>query len=399
MPADVESYGQFNTHFDGHGLLMKKRTLLALAFCILLLAATISCVQKFQSFQMPRPYAVEKIAVQAQQSKPKNIILMVGDGMSLATMYTAWTANRGHLNIENCRYVGLSKTYSADQLLTDSAAGGTAFATGHKTRNHSVGVDKIGTPQASILEIARQHGLATGLIATCNILDATPAVFVAKMGDRYKWNEIELQYVAGEVDFVCGGGWKYFKHRKDGRDLTKELAGKGYQLPRTVEELERINEGKVFALLADGDLPLPRERGAVLPRATMKAIELLSRNEKGFFLMIEGSMIDDGGHDNQLDRLMDEVHDFDRAVGKVLQWAAKDGETLVVVTADHETGGWTLLGGDIATGTVKGKFSTEDHSGVMVPVYSFGPKAETFTGIFENTDLFYKMLAAYGFGD
>ena len=131
----------------------------------------------------------------------------------------------------------------------------------------------------------------------------------------------------------------------------------------------------------------------------MKALELLSQDDQGFFLMIEGSMIDDGGHDNQLDRLMDEVHDFDRAVGKVLQWAAEDGETLVVVTADHETGGWTLLGGDIASGKVRGKFSTDGHSGVMVPVYSFGPKAEAFTGIFENTDLFYKMLAAYGFGD
>ncbi len=131
----------------------------------------------------------------------------------------------------------------------------------------------------------------------------------------------------------------------------------------------------------------------------MKAIELLGKNEQGFFLMIEGSMIDDGGHDNQLERMMDEVHDFDRTVGRVLKWAAEDGETLVVVTSDHETGGWTLLGGDIATGTVRGKFATEDHSGVMVPVYSFGPKSETFTGIYENTDLFNKMLAAFAFGD
>jgi alkaline phosphatase len=378
---------------------MKKRTLVQSILCLLLAAGAVSCAQKFQTFQMPRTYAVEKIAAQAQQSKAKNIILMIGDGMSLATMYTAWVANQGHLNVENCQYTGLSKTYSADQLLTDSAAGGTAFATGHKTKNHSIGIDAKGNPQTSILEIAKRHGLSAGLIATCNILDATPAAFIAKMGDRYKWNEIELQYVAGDVDFVCGGGWNNFKHRKDGRDLTRELADKGYRLPRTVEELEKIADGKVFALLADGDLPKPNLRGDVLSRAAMKAIELLSRNEKGFFLMIEGSMIDDGGHDNQLDRMMEEVHDFDRTVGKVLQWAAKDGETLVVVTADHETGGWTLLGGDIATGTVKGKFSTEDHSGVMVPVYSFGPKAETFTGIFENTDLFYKMLAAYGFGD
>lgn len=378
---------------------MNKRTLPSLTFCFLLLVGNFSCVQKIQTFQMPRPYAVEKIAGQVKQDKPKNIILMVGDGLSLATMYTAWTANRGHLNIENCQYVGLAKTYSANQLITNSAAAGTALATGRKTNNGSVGVDAGGKPQASILEIARQHGLSTGLIATCNILDATPAAFVAKTSDRHQWDEIALQYVANEVDFVCGGGWKYFKKGKDGRDLTKELAGKGYQLPRTVEELEKISKGKVFALVADNNLPEPKKRGDALSRAAMKAIELLSQDEQGFFLMIEGSMIDDGGHYNKLDMLMDEVHDFDRTVGKVLNWAAKDGETMVVITADHETGGWTLLGGDIATGRVNGKFSTSDHSGVMVPVYSFGPKAETFTGIFENTDLFYKMLSAYGFGD
>jgi alkaline phosphatase len=367
--------------------------------CLLLAAGAFSCAHKLQTFQMSRPYAVEKIVAPALRDKPRNIILMVGDGMSLSAMYTAWAANRGHLNIENCPYTGLSKTYSANRLLTDSAAGGTAFATGRKTDNGHVGVDPGGKPLPSILEIAKGHGLGTGLIATCNILDATPAVFVAKMGDRHKWNEIELQFVDAGVDFVCGGGWKNFKERKDGRDLTRELAARGYRLPRTVDELEKIGGGKVFALLADGDLPKPRERGDVLSRAALKAIELLSGSGRGFFLMIEGSMIDDGGHDNDLERMMDEVHDFDRAVGKVLQWAARDGATLVVVTADHETGGWTLLGGDIATGTVKGKFSTGDHSGVMVPVYAFGPGGEAFTGIFENTDLFYKMLSAYGFGD
>lgn len=378
---------------------MKKRALIPSILCLLLAAGTFSCAQKFQTFQATRPYAVEKIASPEKRDKAKNIILMIGDGMSLSTMYTAWAANRGRLNLENCQYTGLAKTYSANRLLTDSAAGATAFATGRKTGNGSVGVDADGKPRPSILEIAKRHGLATGLIATCNILDATPSAFVAKMGDRHKWNEIELQYVDAGVDFVCGGGWANFRQRRDGRDLTGELAARGYQLPRTVAELEKIDRGKVFALLADDNLPPAGERGDTLSRAALKATGLLSREERGFFLMIEGSMIDDWGHENKLGLMMDEVHDFDRAVGKVLQWAARDGATLVVVTADHETGGWTLLGGDIASGKVKGKFSTDGHSGVMVPVYSFGPRAETFTGIFENTDLFYKMLAAYGFGD
>ncbi|HUU05964.1 MAG TPA: alkaline phosphatase, partial [Patescibacteria group bacterium] len=151
---------------------MKKRALLSLTFCFLFLIGNFSCVQKIQTFRMPRPYAVEKITAPAKQDKPKNIILMVGDGMSLATMYTAWTANKGHLNIENCQYVGLAKTYSANRLITNSAAAGTAFATGSKTNNSYVGVDACGKPQPSILEIAKRHGLCAGLIATCNILDA-----------------------------------------------------------------------------------------------------------------------------------------------------------------------------------------------------------------------------------
>ena len=123
----------------------------------------------------------------------------------------------------------------------------------------------------------------------------------------------------------------------------------------------------------------------------MKAIDLLGQNPEGFFLMVEGSQLDDYGHFNDIDLLMQETHDFDRTIGKVFEWAAADGETLVVVTADHETGGLTLVGGSLPEGEIIGKFSTGDHSGVMVPVYAFGPGAELFTGIYENTDIFEKI--------
>jgi alkaline phosphatase len=139
------------------------------------------------------------------------------------------------------------------------------------------------------------------------------------------------------------------------------------------------------------DTPLPDERGDLLARASLKGIELLNQNKKGFFMMIEGSQLDDYGHFNQLDMLMKETHDFDRTIGAVMKWAAKDGETLVVVTADHETGGLTLLGGDLEKGTVTCHFSTRDHSGTMVPVYAFGPGSEQFTGFMDNTDIFKKI--------
>jgi alkaline phosphatase len=384
--------------------MIKKRILLNSLFYFLILLSNFSLAQNTlreeqYTYQLNKPYQVEKITVQDRSDKPKNIILMVGDGMSLSIMYTAWVANRGHLNIENCEFTGLSKTYSADHLITDSGAGGTAFATGHKTNNGSVGVDADGRSNPSILEIAKDYHLSAGLIATCNVLDATPSDFIVKINDRDKWDDIALQYVSSKVDFVCGGGWKNFKNGKGGIDLTEKLSNEGYLLPRTIEDLKEIKEGKVFALLADDNLPVPEKRGEELSEASMKAIELLNQNENGFFLMIEGSMIDDRAHKNNISLLMDETLDFDRTVGEVLKWAAKDGETLVVITADHETGGWTLLGGDIPSGKVTGNFSTDGHSGVMVPVYSFGPKAEIFSGIFENTDLFYKMVKAYGFSN
>jgi alkaline phosphatase len=135
----------------------------------------------------------------------------------------------------------------------------------------------------------------------------------------------------------------------------------------------------------------------MLPDASGKAIEILSMNKKGFFLMIEGSQIDWAGHTNSADTLIDETLDFDKTIGRVLDFAEKDGHTLVVITADHETGGVTIVDGDKKSRTVKLSFSTTDHTAVMVPVYAFGPGAEKFTGIYDNTELFYKILASYKF--
>jgi alkaline phosphatase len=142
----------------------------------------------------------------------------------------------------------------------------------------------------------------------------------------------------------------------------------------------------------EGQLPLAKERGDLFTKASLHAIDLLSQNKKGFFAMLEGSRIDDCGHWNDMPKLMEEVFDFDRTIGKVLKWAEKDGQTLVIVLADHETGGLTLLDGDIKTGTVSGNFSSKGHSGIMVPVYAYGPRADEFAGIYENTEVFQKIV-------
>ena len=316
---------------------------------------------------------------------------MIGDGMSLMHVYSAWTANRGKLYLDNSQAVGLSKTYCVDKLITDSGAGGTAIATGQKTKYHYVGVDPQGNELPSLITLSKQKGMSTGIAVTCRLWDATPADFCCHNVDRDDEFDLVADYVECGADYVVGGGAEKFENRPDGRNIFQELEAKGYQVARSWEEAQALKNGKIFAVTDKRDTPVPAERGDRLALSALKGMDIMDKNKKGFFMMIEGSQLDDYGHFNDLDLLMQETHDFDRTVGKVFEWAAKDGETLVVVTADHETGGLTLVDGDLQKGEIKCKFSTGSHSGVMVPVYAFGPGAEHFTGLYENTDIFHKI--------
>lgn len=344
-----------------------------------------------QTFTYEHPYAVEKLQA-PKGKKVKNVILMIGDGMSLMHVYTAWSANHGKLWLENAQATGLSKTWAVKKLVTDSGSGGTSLATGVKTVYHAVGVDPEGKPLTSLVDVAKELGKDAGMAVTCRLWDATPCDFCCHNIDRDKEEELIGDYPTSGVDFVFGGGAQKFTNRKDGRDIFKELQKKGYHVSRTLDDFFAYDKNsRIFAVPYDKDTPLPDERGDLLARASMKGISLMNQNKNGFFMMIEGSQLDDYGHFNQLDLLMKETLDFDQTVGEVMKWAAKDGETLVVVTADHETGGLTLVNGNKDEGRVECCFSTKDHSGAMVPVYAFGPGAENFTGIFENTDVFKKI--------
>lgn len=344
-----------------------------------------------QTFTYEHPYAVEKLQA-PKGKKVKNVILMIGDGMSLMHVYTAWTANRGKLWLENAQATGLSKTWAVKKLVTDSGSGGTSLATGVKTVYHAVGVDPEGKPLTSLVDVAKELGKDAGMAVTCRLWDATPCDFCCHNIDRDKEEELVGDYPTSGLDFVFGGGAQKFTNRKDGRDIFKELQKKGYHVSRTLDDFFAYDKNsRIFAVPYDKDTPLPDERGDLLARASMKGISLMNQNKNGFFMMIEGSQLDDYGHFNQLDLLIKETLDFDQTVGEVMKWAAKDGETLVVVTADHETGGLTLVNGNKDEGRVECCFSTKDHSGAMVPVYAFGPGAENFTGIFENTNVFKKI--------
>lgn len=361
----------------------------ALALCVH--SANAQYNMPTQTFTYEHPYAVEKLQA-PKGKKVKNVILMIGDGMSLMHVYTAWAANRGKLWLENAQATGLSKTWAVKKLVTDSGSGGTSLATGVKTVYHAVGVDPEGKPLTSLVDVAKELGKDAGMAVTCRLWDATPCDFCCHNIDRDKEEELVGDYPTSGVDFVFGGGAQKFTNRKDGRDIFKELQKKGYHVSRTLDDFFAYDKNsRIFAVPYDKDTPLPDERGDLLARASMKGISLMNQNKNGFFMMIEGSQLDDYGHFNQLDLLMKETLDFDQTVGKVMKWAAKDGETLVVVTADHETGGLTLVNGNKDEGRVECCFSTKDHSGAMVPVYAFGPGAENFTGIFENTDVFKKI--------
>ena len=235
---------------------------------------------------------------------------------------------------------------------------------------------------------------STGVIVTCELNDATPAAFCANNEKRSDSYGIIGDYPRSRADFIFGGGSKYFTQRPDGRDIFKEMGALGYKIARSWEEAAALPPGKTLAVVAPGNLPPPGKRGAVLRQATLKALETLSRNPRGFFLMVEGSNIDKAAHHGKLAEMMEEIFDFDRTAGAVLEWAARHPGTLVVITADHNTGAFSLSGGNLEKGEITALFSSGNHDGVAVPVYAFGSGSGAFTGIYENTDIFRKIMAA-----
>lgn len=336
--------------------------------------------------------AEEKVSPQV-----KNIIVMIGDGMGVSQVYAGLTANKGSLNLEKSQFVGFSKTYSANNYITDSAAGGTAIACGTKTTNGAIGVDANGNPVKSMLEYAAENGLSTGVIASCAITHATPASFVAHQPSRKMEEEIAVDFVNSDITLFIGGGKKFFDARSDKNNLLEKLDAKGFQVALTMDDVKKVTSGKLAGLVADEHPAAYPERGEFLPESVQTALTILSGNEKGFFLMVEGSQIDWAGHANDKDMAVREMLDFDRAVNVAFDYADQHPNTLVVITADHETGGMALTGGDLSTGEVEATYGTTGHTSVMVPVFAYGAGASEFAGIYQNTDILPKVLKLYGF--
>ncbi len=249
------------------------------------------------------------------------------------------------------------------------------------------------------MELGEQYGKATGLVSTSAITHATPASFIAHVASRSSYEDIALDFLRTEVDVFIGGGKNFFAKRKDGKDLIAELKAKNYLVFDRLVEANSVSSGKLAVLSAPEHNDVAAKRDLKLDLATEKAIQVLNNNsrKKGFFLMVEGSQIDWGGHQNDAGYVVTEMLDFDLAIGKALEFAVKDRNTLVIVTADHETGGMSLVGGDMAKGYVKANFGSSDHTSVMVPVFAFGPGAQEFQGIYENVEVFNKMKFLSGY--
>jgi len=323
---------------------------------------------------------------QPKGKKVKNIIFMIGDGMGFEQVSCGWVINGGALNMDQMPYTGVSRTWCIDRLVTDSCAGGAALAGGEKTLYGNIGLSRDGKPLHTTLQMCQERGMKTGIVVTCRLNDATPADFCNHAEARKEEEYLAGQYTESGVDLITGGGLHFWTDRTDGRNIVDEMVAKGYTFVDRLEDVPGAKGDKLVGIFGEYDLDPVTVRGPVLGVCTAKALEMLD-NKNGFFLMVEGSQIDDWCHRHKLGAVMEELFDFDRVIGDVLKWAEKDGETLVIVTADHATGGLTLLKGSLDDRLVKVHFSTEGHNGIFVPVFAYGPQAERFVGMHENSEI------------
>ena len=340
----------------------------------------------------------------------KNIILMIGDGMSFEQITAARIASFGRgmgLNLDSMPVTGQVITLSlSGNLITDSAASATALACGVKTLNGRVAEDKDAKPLKTILELAKELAKSTGLVVSCDVTHATPACFASHVKSRGNLWEIARQLSQAPIDVLLGGGYGYWlpgSHpeslRDDELDLLKVMRKKGATVTTDVDEFRKLDLKRVKSLVglfARGHLEKAGERKITLPEMTEAALAILSRNPKGFFLMVEGSQIDWAGHGNDLQYNVSETLEFDETVGVVRRFAEKEGKTLVIVTGDHETGGLSLNKASEKDMTLTAGWTTGSHTANVVPVFAYGPNAEAFAKVIHNHHI--PQLAVQGWG-
>jgi alkaline phosphatase len=370
-------------------------------------------------------------ALGCAKGRPGKVILFVGDGMGLAQREAARLAAHGpagRLAMDQLNQISLITTHSANALTTDSAAGATAWSTGRKTNNKFLSVSPDSVPLRTILEYARDAGYGTGLVTTTTLTHATPAAFATHVSDRGAETRIAEQMLAARPQVILGGGWAFWlpqsqpgSQREDERDLLAEARAAGYEVVQNAEELARLDlrqPRQLLGLFAEGNMSYLYDRlgedEPELAAMTRAALEVLDHNERGFFLMVEGGRIDHACHNNDATRAIWEAIAFDQAIAEGIQYAGRKNDTLVIVVADHETGGMS-----VGTACYEGfpqiprqgsyperslqldsllciGWTTKSHSAIPVIAGALGPGAQHFRGVKENTDIFPIMMEALG---
>jgi alkaline phosphatase len=317
---------------------------------------------------------------------------MIGDGMGLTQINAARiraVGPDGFLHIDRMPVAGFIRTHAADNLITESAAGATAYATGVKTNNDMISVTPTGERLYTVLEGARDRDKSTGLIATSTITHATPACFAAHVESRSNERKIARHLIENKVNVLLGGG-KYFfvpdpaDTQNDYPNLIERGTNMGYTFVETREELMNADTDHLLGLFQMGPLSTYDPEPSIA-EMTQKAIDILSKDTAGFFLMVEGSQIDWGSHSNEPAYTIRQMLLFDQAIEVAMNFALTDQNTLVIITADHETGGMTINHGGLGGTDIKFGWTTGEHTGVNVPILAYGPHAEMFMGLHDNT--------------
>lgn len=333
-----------------------------------------------------------------KNEKVKNVILIIGDGMGLGAT-ASWMINQnyGPTCFDRAQYAAVVKTYSANSKTTDSAAAATAIATGHKTNNSMLGMLPDSTKPASIAKLAKDKGLSTGIVVTSYVQDATPGGFYAHVWNRKERGRISEDLIAFRPDVILGGGRKYFTDKKyTGENLIDKAVGNGFTYVETPEQFYATWTTPVLGLLDDGNqLDEAEINSDLLTDLAGHTFEILEKNKKGFFAMIEGSHIDHAAHANNTDEVLWWMEEFDKLVNSAFDYADTHKGTLVIVTADHETGGITLVPGskDFTKGEsgLEVNYSATSHTASPVLLYSYGASSWKFGGVMDNTDIFKKI--------
>ena len=370
---------------------------------------------------VPADSVLKPKALASVEQKAKNIILLIGDGMSISQV-SAYRLLKGgpnsRISVDRFPYSGIVLTHAENAVVTDSASSATAYSTGHKTNNGALAMDSENNELENLTETLDQYGFVSSLLATSEVTHATPAAFAAHVDLRWKTDEISAQMMQSKVATFLGGGRHFFLpeemdgKRKDERNLLEEVSA-SHTLLTTKDEMNDFNDdklGKIFGLFADEhlrsvDTPDNHARepslSEMLQFAVKRSNQFIGNGCKGFFIMGEGSQVDWAGHSNSLEYLKREMQDLDSAVEWAFNYANENTDTLVIVTADHETGGLLIEPAnptDYVGNDVKFSFNTAigrgSHTGVPVPIYAYGHGAENFTGNLDNTDVYRAMIAA-----